>query len=249
MAPSRKRPGRSGRDLHTRVKTAKGRKLSSTRWLERQLNDPFVAEARRQGYRSRAAFKLIGLDDRFHILKAGAAVLDLGAAPGSWSQVAARRVEAGRPGGGRVVAADVNEMEALPGVEVLRLDVLAPEAPARLGEALGGSADVVLSDMAAPATGHRQTDHLRIVALAEAAFELALAVLGPGGTFVAKVYQGGAEGELLAGLKRRFEKVRHVKPEASRAESAEVYVVATGLRGGAGEGGKTSAGGEPDEEI
>ncbi len=238
MPPKRKRPGRSGRDLHTRVKTAKGRKLSSTRWLERQLNDPFVAEARRQGYRSRAAFKLIDLDDRLHFLKPGTVVLDLGAAPGSWSQVAASRVKAGRPGGGRVVAADVNEMEAMPGVEVLRLDVLAAEATARLKEALGGRAGVVLSDMAAPATGHRQTDHVRVVALAEAAFELALEVLSPGGVFVAKVYQGGAEGELLAGLKRRFEKVRHVKPEASRAESAEVYVVATGLRRGAGEAGE-----------
>ena len=249
MAPSRKRSGRSGRDLHTRVKTAKGRKLSSTRWLERQLNDPFVAEARRLGYRSRAAFKLIDLDDRFHFLKAGAAVLDLGAAPGSWSQVAAVRVRAGRPGGGRVVAADVSEMEALPGVEVLCLDVLAPGAPARLSDALGGVAEVVLSDMAAPATGHRQTDHLRIVALAEAAFELALAVLGPGGDFVAKVYQGGAERALLEGLRKRFEKVRHVKPEASRAESAEVYVVATGLRGGAGEARIKSAEGEADEEV
>ncbi len=249
MARSRKRPGRSGRDLHTRVKTAKGRKLSSTLWLERQLNDPFVAEARRLGYRSRAAFKLIDLDDRFHFLKVGAAVLDLGAAPGSWSQVAAVRVEAGSPGGGRVVAADVNEMDGLPGVEVLRLDVLALEAPARLGEALGGVAEVVLSDMAAPATGHRQTDHLRIVALAEAAFELALTVLGPGGVFVAKVYQGGTEGDLLEGLKKRFEKVRHVKPEASRAESAEVYVVATGFRARAGEGGIKSAEGGPGEEV
>ena len=249
MAPSRKRSGRSGRDLHTRVKTAKGRKLSSTRWLERQLNDPFVAEARRLGYRSRAAFKLIDLDDRFHFLKAGAAVLDLGAAPGSWSQVAAVRVRAGRPGGGRGVPADGSEMEALPGVEVLRLDVLASEAPARLSDALGGVAEVVLSDMAAPATGHRQTDHLRIVALAEAAFELALVVLGPGGAFVAKVYQGGAERALLEGLRKRFEKVRHVKPEASRAESAEVYVVATGLRGGAGEARTKSAEGEADEEV
>jgi 23S rRNA (uridine2552-2'-O)-methyltransferase len=231
MARSRKRPRGAGRDLHTRVKTAKGRKISSTRWLQRQLNDPFVAAARREGYRSRAAFKLIDLDDRFHFLKPGASVLDLGAAPGSWAQVAVDRVHGGRPGGGRVIAVDVSEMEDLSGAEVLHLDVLDAEAPARLREAAGGAVDVVMSDMAAPATGHRQTDHLRVVALAEAALDIALQLLAPGGTFVAKVYQGGAERDLLTALKGRFVRVRHAKPEASRKESAEVYVVAQGFRG------------------
>jgi 23S rRNA (uridine2552-2'-O)-methyltransferase len=211
--------------------TAKGRKISSTRWLQRQLNDPFVAAARREGYRSRAAFKLIDLDDRFHFLKPGASVLDLGAAPGSWAQVAVDRVHGGRPGGGRVIAVDVSEMEDLSGAEVLHLDVLDAEAPARLREAAGGAVDVVMSDMAAPATGHRQTDHLRVVALAEAALDIALQLLAPGGTFVAKVYQGGAERDLLTALKGRFVRVRHAKPEASRKESAEVYVVAQGFRG------------------
>jgi 23S rRNA (uridine2552-2'-O)-methyltransferase len=231
MARSRKRPRGAGRDLHTRVKTAKGRKISSTRWLQRQLNDPFVAAARREGYRSRAAFKLIDLDDRFHFLKPGTSVLDLGAAPGSWAQVAVDRVHGGRPGGGRVIAVDVSEMEDLSGAEVLHLDVLDAEAPARLREAAGGAVDVVMSDMAAPATGHRQTDHLRVVALAEAALDIALQLLAPGGTFVAKVYQGGAERDLLTALKGRFVRVRHAKPEASRKESAEVYVVAQGFRG------------------
>jgi 23S rRNA (uridine2552-2'-O)-methyltransferase len=238
MVRSRKRPRGAGRDLHTRVKTAKGRKTSSTRWLQRQLNDPFVAAARREGYRSRAAFKLIDLDDRFHFLKPGASVLDLGAAPGSWTQVAVDRVNGGRPGGGRVVAVDVSEMEGLSGAEVLHLDVLDAEAPARLREAVGGAVDVVMSDMAAPATGHRQTDHLRVVALAEAALDIALQLLEPGGSFVAKVYQGGAERDLLTALKRRFVRVRHAKPEASRKESAEVYVVAQGFRGAETEGGQ-----------
>ena len=210
-----------------RVKTAARRKPSSTEWLARQLNDPYVREAQRRGYRSRAAFKLIELDDRFHVLKPGARVVDLGAAPGGWAQVAATRIKAT----GRLVAVDVLEMAPIPGATVLQLDFLAPEAPAAIEAALAGPADVVLSDMAAPATGHGVTDHIRIVALAEAAYEFARAVLAPGGSFVAKVYQGGAESSLLRRLKSDFASVRHAKPPASRAESAEVYVVAQGFRG------------------
>jgi 23S rRNA (uridine2552-2'-O)-methyltransferase len=217
------------RDMAVRVKTAKQRSPSSTAWLRRQLNDPYVAEAKRQGYRSRAAFKLIELDDRFHILKRGARVVDLGAAPGGWSQVAAERVGAAA-GKGAVVALDILAMEPVPGVVVLERDFLDAQAPAAIEAASGGPADVVLSDMAQPATGHAATDHLRIVALAEAAYDFARAVLAPGGSFVAKVFQGGAEGDLLAALKRDFTTVRHAKPPASRAESAEVYVVAQGFR-------------------
>jgi 23S rRNA (uridine2552-2'-O)-methyltransferase len=213
-----------------RVKTAGRRKASSTEWLERQLNDPYVAEARRLGYRSRAAFKLLQLDERFHLLKPGARVVDLGAAPGGWTQVAADRVGAGK-GQGRVVGIDYLAMEPVPGAAVLELDFLAPEAPAALEAALQGPADLVLSDMAAPTTGHAATDHLRIMALAEAAYAFARTVLAPGGAFVAKVFQGGTERELLAELKRDFAAVRHAKPPASRAESAEVYVVAQGFRG------------------
>lgn len=228
MARDRK-PASTRDRLHTRVRTARGRKLSSTRWLERQLNDPYVAAAKGKGYRARAAFKLIELDDRFHFLKRGGRVLDLGAAPGSWSQVAAERVGAGTPGGGKVVAADLSEIASIIGVECLQLDVLDPKSAARLEALLGGAADVVLSDMAAPATGHRRTDHLRVVALAEAAYALAETLLAPGGTFVAKVFQGGAERGLLDTLKRSFRTVRHAKPKASRQESSEVYVVALGF--------------------
>lgn len=213
-----------------RVKTARQRKPSSTAWLARQLNDPYVAEAKRLGYRSRAAFKLIELDDRFHFLKRGSRVVDLGAAPGGWSQVAAQRIGAAE-GRGKIVAADILPFEPIPGVIVLQLDFLDPAAPDMIKGALDGAADVVLSDMAQPTTGHAATDHLRIVALAEAAYEFAKAVLAPGGTFIAKVFQGGAEGELLAALKRDFASLRHAKPPASRAESAEVYVVAQGFRG------------------
>jgi 23S rRNA (uridine2552-2'-O)-methyltransferase len=212
-----------------RVKTARGRKSSSTEWLARQLNDPYVHAARRDGYRSRAAFKLIELDDRFHLLKPGARVVDLGAAPGGWTQVAVARVKAPYPG--RVVAVDVSAVAPIAGAEILALDFLAPETPAALITALGGPADVVLSDMAAPATGHGATDHVRIIALAEAAYDFARDVLAPGGAFVAKVYQGGTEGDLLRRLKHDFAAVRHAKPPASRAESAEVYVVAQGFRG------------------
>jgi 23S rRNA (uridine2552-2'-O)-methyltransferase len=212
-----------------RVKTARGRTASSTEWLARQLNDPYVHRAQREGFRSRAAYKLVEIDDRFHLLRPGATVVDLGAAPGGWSQIAAARVAA--PARGRVVAIDVLAMDPVPGVRVLHMDFLSPEAPAAINSALGGRADLVLSDMAAPATGHGATDHVRIVALAEAAYDFAREILAPGGAFVAKVYQGGAEAGFLRQLKHDFAAVRHAKPPASRAESAEVYVVATGFRG------------------
>jgi 23S rRNA (uridine2552-2'-O)-methyltransferase len=208
----------------------KGRSVSSKRWLERQLNDPYVARAKAQGLRSRAAFKLAEIDDRHHLLKPGRSVVDLGAAPGGWSQIAAHRVGAAE-GKGRVVAIDLLPMDPIGGVSFAQLDFLDPEAPARLREMLDGSAGVVLSDMAANATGHRRTDHLKIMALAEAAAEFARAVLKPGGAFLAKVIQGGTEGTLLADLKRDFATVKHVKPVASRTDSAELYVLATGFRG------------------
>jgi 23S rRNA (uridine2552-2'-O)-methyltransferase len=220
----------SGRDLKVRVKSGKGRSLSSKLWLERQLNDPYVARAKREGQRSRAAYKLIEIDDKHHLLKRGARVVDLGAAPGGWSQVAAGRVGAAE-GQGRVVAIDVLEMAPIPGVEFLHLDFLDPQAPEKLKALLGGEADVVLSDMAANATGHRKTDHLRIMALAEAAAEFAREVLAPGGALVCKVLQGGTEAALLVTLKRDFASVRHVKPAASRTNSAELYLLATGFRG------------------
>ena len=213
--------------MKARVKTGKGRSLSSKLWLERQLNDPYVARAQREGFRSRAAFKLIEIDDRHRLLKGGARVVDLGAAPGGWSQVAAKRVG----GKGKVVAIDVLAMEAIAGVDFAQLDFLDPAAPEKLKAMLGGPADVVLSDMAANATGHRATDHLKIMALVEAAAEFAREVLKPGGAFLAKVIQGGTEGTLLAALKRDFASVKHVKPAASRADSAELYVLATGFRG------------------
>ena len=223
--------GGGERSLKVRVKRARGRSLSSKLWLERQLNDPYVARARREGLRSRAAYKLAEIDDKHRFLKPGARVLDLGSAPGGWSQVAARRVGAA-DGRGRVVAIDVLEMEPIAGVTFARLDFLEPGAPERIETLLGGPADAVLSDMAANATGHRQTDHLRIVALAEAAAAFAREVLAPGGVLVAKVLQGGTEAALLATLRRDYSSVRHVKPAASRADSAELYLVATGFRGG-----------------
>jgi 23S rRNA (uridine2552-2'-O)-methyltransferase len=227
--------GGGGRRLTVKLRTAKGRKTASTRWLARQLNDPYVEEAKRRGYRSRAAFKLIEIDDKHHILKPGMKVVDLGAAPGGWSQIAAERVASGVGSGpGQVIAVDLTEIESLPGVDVLALDVTEAGTLDRIRAALkGGRADVVLSDMAAPATGHRATDHLRVVALVETAFDLAEDVLAPGGTFLAKVFQGGAGQELLTRLKQSFAKVSHVKPKASRAESPEVYVLATGYRGSA----------------
>jgi 23S rRNA (uridine2552-2'-O)-methyltransferase len=215
------------RATHVRVKKAKGRTESSRRWIERQLNDPYVREAKAKGYRSRAAFKLVELDDKFHFLKAGARVLDLGAAPGGWSQVAAKRVGAK----GAVVAADILEIAPLPGVAVLQLDLSGSGALAELERALGGHADVVLSDMAASTTGHRATDHLRTVALMEAALDIAERTLKPGGAFIGKVFQGGATSELLPRIKKVFRDVKHVKPRASRAESVELYLVALGYRG------------------
>lgn len=224
-----KAPGGGARELKQRLKTAKKRTASSQRWLERQLNDPYVARAKREGYRSRAAFKLVEMDDKYRFLKPGQRVVDLGAAPGGWAQVAARRVGSAE-GKGRVVGIDLLPIESLPGAEFIELDFLAEEAPQRLIDMLGGPADVVMSDMAANATGHKKTDHLRIVGLAEAAAEFARQVLAPGGVFLAKVLQGGTEGALLADLKRDFATVRHVKPAASRADSAELYVLATGFR-------------------
>jgi 23S rRNA (uridine2552-2'-O)-methyltransferase len=220
---------RGERDLKVRVRSG-GRTQASRRWLERQLNDPYVARARREGLRSRAAFKLMEIDDKAKLLKPGAKVVDLGAAPGGWSQVAAKRVHAGS-GTGRVVAVDLLTMDPLPGVEFLQLDFLDPQAPDQLKALLGGPADVLLTDMAADATGHRATDHLKIMGLAEAAADFACEVLKPGGTFLAKVLQGGTEGELLASLKRDFASVKHVKPAASRSDSAELYVLAMGFRG------------------
>ena len=206
----------------------KGRTHSSRQWLERQLNDPYVKRAKSEGYRSRAAYKLAEIDDKAKFLQRGARVVDLGAAPGGWSQTAAARVGAEK---GRVVAIDLLDMDPLPGVEFLRFDFLDERAPDKLKAMLGGPADVVLCDMAANATGHRRTDHLKIVALVEAAAEFAREVLAPGGTFLAKVIQGGTEASLLASLKRDFTSVKHIKPPASRADSAELYVLATGFRG------------------
>ena len=215
-----------GRELKVRVKS-KRKSLSSKLWLERQLNDPYVARAKREGLRSRAAFKLAEIDDKHHLFKPGARVVDLGAAPGGWSQVASKRTGAG----GRVVAIDILDMDAMAGVEFAKIDFLDADASEQLKAMLGGLADVVLSDMAANTTGHRPTDHLKIMALVEAAAEFAREVLKPGGSFLAKVFQGGTEGTLLAALKRDYATVKHVKPAASRADSAELYVLATGFRG------------------
>jgi 23S rRNA (uridine2552-2'-O)-methyltransferase len=220
----------TGRRATVRVKTARGRTVSSQRWLQRQLNDPYVAEAKKRGYRSRAAFKLLQLDDQFRFLKPGARVVDLGAAPGGWTQVAVERVKP-EQSGGVVVGLDLTPIEPVAGATVLAKDFYDDDAPAALEELLGGPADVVLSDMAAAATGETQVDHLRIMGLAEAAHDFARQVLKPGGSFVAKVLRGGTERTLLDRLKRDFTKVRHVKPEASRADSAEMYVVGTGFRG------------------
>jgi len=219
--------GGAPRALKVRVKTSKRRKQSSNLWLARQLNDPYVVRAKREGFRSRAAFKLIEIDDKARLLKKGGRVIDLGAAPGGWSQVAAVRVGAQ----GRVVAIDVLPMDAIAGVNFAQLDFLDAAAPAKIKAMLGGPADVVLSDMAANATGHAKTDHLKIMALVEAAADFAREVLAPGGTFLAKVLQGGTEAALLAGLKRDFKNVKHVKPAASRSDSAELYLLATGFRG------------------
>ncbi len=230
-SPTRGGQGGGQRQLKVRVRSTKQRTASSRRWLERQLNDPYVAAAQRDGYRSRAAYKLLEMDDKYRFLKPGARVVDLGAAPGGWSQIAVDRVKS-LDGRGQVVAIDISEMEPLAGAEVLHLDFMDPTAPDVLRAKLrDGGADVVMSDMAAPTVGHTKTDHLRVMGLAEAAAEFATEVLSPGGTFLAKVFQGGTEGELLTMLKRSFATVRHVKPPASRADSAELYVLATGFRG------------------
>lgn len=233
--PERPGSGRGRRDLRVRVKSAKGRKISSTRWLERQLNDPYVARAKAEGYRGRAAYKIIELDDRFGFLKPGARVVDLGAAPGGWTQVAVARVNAlgGRRGKprGRVIAIDLQEIAAIPGAELHVLDFLDDEAGDTVRALLDGEADVVMSDMAPSASGHQQTDHLRIMALVEAAADFAVSVLAPGGVFIAKVLAGGAEASLVARLNRLFDRVAHVKPPASRSDSSEKYLVATGFRG------------------
>jgi 23S rRNA (uridine2552-2'-O)-methyltransferase len=211
--------------VRVRLRTARGRSPASQRWLTRQLNDPYVAAARAGGWRSRAAFKLAELDDRFHLLHRGGRVLDLGAAPGGWAQVALAR------GAARLVGVDLLAIEPLAGAVFVEGDLADPAMPARLAALLEGPADLVLSDMAPKTTGHAATDHARIVALAELALDLALGVLAPGGAFVTKVFQGGGERELLATLKRRFATVRHAKPPASRKESSELYVIATGFRG------------------
>jgi len=221
-----KTSGRSGgRDAGKRVKTAKGRTPSSQRWLERQLNDPYVREAQRLGYRSRAAFKLKEIDDKLNLIRRGMTVVDLGAAPGGWCQIAMEK------GAAHVIALDLLPMEPVPGVTFLQMDFMDDGAPEALVAAIGGGADVVLTDMAPNTTGHRGTDHLRIMALAEAAYEFGSEILKPGGSFVAKVFQGGTEQELLQRLKKDFTSVRHIKPPASRKESAEQFVVATGFRG------------------
>ena len=229
-----KKKGSGARSLKVRVKTAKRRKTSSTRWLQRQLNDPYVHAAKREGMRSRAAFKLTEMDDKYHVLKPGQRVVDLGAAPGGWCQVAVDRVKA-LPGAGKVqgavVGIDLLEVEPVPGATILQMDFLEEGAEERLIEELGGNPDVVMSDMAANTTGHKQTDHLKIMALCEAAAHFAIEVLNEDGAFLAKVFRGGTENELLAFLKQHFRVVRHVKPKASRADSSEMYVLAQGFKG------------------
>ena len=221
-----------GRSLTVRLKKGKERTVSQKEWLERQLNDPYVREARKQGYRARSAFKLTEIDDKYKLLKPGQVVVDLGAAPGSWSQVASQRVKSDQ-GKGRVIAIDMHGIDPLPGVTIFKKDFLEEDAPQMLIDALGGErADVVLSDMAAHATGHKHTDHLLIMGLAEAGLDFACGVLKPGGVFLAKVLRGGSEGEMLTRMKKAFEKVRHVKPMASRDDSAELFVLAMGFRGG-----------------
>ena len=229
------RPGQGnkpkGNQLKVRVKTGKGRTVAQKIWLERQLNDPYVHEAKKLGYRSRAAFKLIEIDDKYKFLKIGGRVVDLGAAPGGWSQVAAKRVKA-EEGKGRVVAIDMHSMDPIPAVAIFKKDFYDQDAPQVLIDALGGEkADCVLSDMASHATGHRQTDHINIIALAEAGYDFARGILKPGGTYLAKVLRGGTEGQLLTLMKKDFANVRHVKPMASRDDSAELFVLATGFRG------------------
>ena len=215
---------------HVKVKTARKRSNASTRWLERQLNDPYVAEAKRQGYRSRAAFKIIQMDEELGLFKKGQRVVDLGAAPGGWTQIAVSKVKP-KETGGRVVALDYLDMEEIPESIFLKCDFMDDKAPDLLINALGGEADIVMSDMAAPTTGHKTTDHIRIISLVEVAYDFAKQVLAPDGIFLAKVFQGGTEGDLLNVLKKDFKKVKHIKPKSSRSDSAEMYVVGVGFRG------------------
>ena len=228
MADKKKTPPRS---LKVRVKSARGRTTSSQRWLERQLNDPYVVRAKAEGFRSRAAYKLLEIDEKHPFLKPNQRIVDLGAAPGGWSQVASRKIGLERSERATIVGIDLLPVEPRPGATFIEMDFLDEDAPERLKALLGGEADVVMSDMAANATGHKKTDHLRIMGLAEAGIEFAREVLAPGGTFLCKVLRGGTEHTLLADLKRDFASVRHVKPAASRADSAELFVLATGFRG------------------
>lgn len=224
----------ASRNLSTRLKTARGRTTSSTRWLQRQLNDPYVAEAQRLGYRSRAAFKIAELDDRFDFLKPGGRIVDLGAAPGGWTQIAVERTNAlgdGKGNRGYVVGMDLQEMEPIAGSTLFTHDFMDPDAPDVLKAALNGQANVVLSDMAASSTGHSATDHIRIIGLLEVALDFAQDVLAPEGVFVGKVLRGGTENDLLALMKRDFKVTKHAKPPSSRADSSESYVIATGFRG------------------
>ena len=227
----KRRTARSGRNLHTRVKTAKRRKTSSTSWLQRQLNDPYVAAAQKDGYRSRAAYKLIELNDRFNFLRPGTKVVDLGAAPGGWTQVVLETLsDPATNRSSEIVALDILDMDPLPGVDMMIHDFMADDAPKMLKSKLPDGADLVLSDMAPALTGHSPTDHLRIMTVVEAAYLFACEVLTPDGCFIAKVFQGGTEQDLLAEMKKRFRSVKHAKPPASRAESSEIYVVAQGFR-------------------
>ena len=224
----------SGRNITTRVKTAKGRKSSSTRWLKRQLNDPYVEEARKLGFRSRAAFKILELDDRFRFFRPGLRVIDLGAAPGGWTQVAVERLNTlgtGKGKTGKLVGIDILEMEAIAGATLITHDFMDNDAPDILKQALGGPADIVMSDMAATSTGHAATDHMRIMGMLEVALDFARDVLAPDGVFLCKVLQGGTENELLANMKRDFKIVKHAKPPSSRQDSRESYVIAMGFRG------------------
>ncbi len=223
--------GTGSRDLGVRLKTAHRRSASSQRWLERQLNDPYVAQAKRDGYRSRAAYKLTEIDDKYKLLKPGQRIVDLGAAPGGWSQIAAKKLGRAK-GQGAVAAIDLLEIEPIAGVDFIALDFMDESAPEKLKQMIGGPADGVLSEMAANTTGHKKTDHLRIIGLAEAAIEFAREVLAPGGFFLVKLFQGGDTVNLINDLKRDFSTVRHIKPAASRADSSELYVLATGFRGG-----------------
>ena len=221
--------GRDGR-LRTKVKTAKGRKISSTRWLERQLNDPYVAQAQKEGYRSRAAYKLIEIDDKYKLLKPGQCVVDLGCAPGGWTQVAVERTKSDRNSGAYVIGIDIQYVDIIAGAEIIKMDFMDDAAPDEICNLAGRAPDLVLSDMAAAVTGHKNTDHLRTIALAEAAAYFAIENLAPDGAFCAKVFQGGTEADLLSELKKNFTRVIHVKPKASRKESSELYVIALGFK-------------------